>query len=110
MPPEELVSKNGYEELLLDLVALGNAKGIELPKPLGELREKISREQRLEKLADYNPPTYEIFETSGDISPEKIKEMESYFVQRLPQIISTDPAFFFWMKQEERLFMGLDPS
>jgi hypothetical protein len=97
--PEEMVSKEGYEELLLDMVALNKVEDVQLPTSLSELRKKVLMEQRIEKLAKYELP---LFETTDQMSPEKLKELELAFVNKLPKSINIGSIQFLNLSNEQK--------
>ena len=97
--PEEMVLKEGYEELLLDMVALNKVEDVQLPTSLSELKKKVLMEQRIEKLAKYELP---LFETTDQMSPEKLKELELAFVNKLPKSINIGSIQFLSLSNEQK--------
>lgn len=98
--PEELVSKEGYEELLLDMVALSEVKSINIPKALKGIK-KQDKLERISKLEQHELPP---LETSSEtiISSETIKKLESAFVQSLPKRIDIGKVDFLLLNDQQK--------
>ena len=98
--PEEMVSKEGYKELLIDVVAIGAIEDLSLPKPLNRL-SGLSSEKRVNKLEQYELPP---LETSGEtkMSPEAIKKLEADFIQSLPKRININNIQYLLTSDEQK--------